>query len=138
MKKLLFILSVSFVGHTQVNNVTLQQEFVEELNAYRRSQDLDPVVLDDRSIYRAKLQSEYCAKEGVLTHACPNWFPLRLAECGLWNMYVPDATRCLEEWIDSPNHNDLLLLDSATKIGIYAAEGDYENDEGCYVFLVLN
>jgi uncharacterized protein YkwD len=137
MKRLLLVL-LPFIGNAQVDNVTLQQEFVEELNAYRRSQDLDPVVLDDRSIYRAKLQAEYCVKNGVLTHACPNWFPPRLAECGLWNMYVLDATRCLEEWIDSPNHNDLLLLDNATKIGIYAAEGDYENDEGCYVFLVLN
>jgi hypothetical protein len=30
------------------------------------------------------------------------------------------------------------LLDEATEIGIWATEGDYENDEGCYVFLVLN
>jgi uncharacterized protein YkwD len=137
MKRLLLVL-LPFLGNAQVDNVTLQQEFVKELNAYRHSQNLGSVVLDERSIYRAKLQAEYCAKEGVLTHACPKWFPIRLAECGLWNMYTLDATRCLEEWIDSPDHNDLLLLDEATEIGIWATEGDYENDEGCYVFLVLN
>jgi uncharacterized protein YkwD len=139
MKKLLLLLLLlPFCSLTQINNESLNKEFVVKLNEYRKQNGLDPVVLDDKSIYRAKLQSEYCVKEGVLTHDCPKWFPYRWAECGLWNMYVPDATRCLEEWIDSPNHNDLLLLDGATKIGIYAAEGDYENEEGCYVFLVLN
>jgi uncharacterized protein YkwD len=137
MKKLLLLL-LPFTALSQPSNTEIQLEFVELLNQYRVENGLNKVVLDDRSIYRAKLQAEYCAKEGVLTHACPKWFPIRLAECGLWNMYVPDAKRCLEEWIDSPNHNDLLLLEEATEIGIYAVEGDYENEEGCYVFLVIN
>jgi uncharacterized protein YkwD len=137
MKQLLLVL-LPFLSNAQVDNVTLQQEFVKELNVYRRSQNLGPVALDERSIHRAKLQAEYCSKIEDLTHDCPAWFPLRLAECALWNMDDPGAESYLLQWIDSPDHNDLLLLDEATRIGIYYTPGVLEGDNGYYAVLVIN
>ena len=137
MKKLLLFL-LPFTALSQSNNTEIQLEFVKLLNEYRAENGLDPVVLDERSIYRAKLQAEYCSKIEDLTHDCPAWFPLRLAECALWNMDDPGAESYLLQWIDSPDHNDLLLLDEATRIGIYYTPGVLEGDNGYYAVLVIN
>jgi uncharacterized protein YkwD len=139
MKKLLLLLLLlPFCSLTQINNESLNKEFVVKLNEYRKQNGLDPVKLDDKSIYRAKLQAEYCSKVEDLTHDCPSWFPPRWAECALWNMDDPSAESYLYQWMDSPPHNDLLLLDGATRIGIYYTPGVLEGDEGYYAVLVLN
>jgi uncharacterized protein YkwD len=137
MKKLLLLL-LPFCSLSQIDNVTLNKEFVVKLNTYRKHNGLDPVVLDDASIYRAKLQANYCSKVEDLTHDSPMWFPSRLAECALWNMDDPGAESYLYQWIDSPDHNDLLLLDGATRIGIYYTPGVLEGDDGYYAVLVIN
>jgi uncharacterized protein YkwD len=119
------------------DNVSLNKDFVTLLNEYRRQNGLDPVILDDASIYRAKLQAQHCAKIKDLTHDCPAWFPDRWAENALWNGGT-DARGCLEQWIDSPGHNENLLLDGATKIGIYGVEGYLDGYWGYYAVLVIN
>jgi len=131
------LLSFYLSAQSIQDNVNLNKDFVILLNEYRRQNGLDPVVLDDASIYRAKLQAEYCAKIKDLTHDCPNWFPQRWAENALWNG-GSDARGCLEQWIDSPAHNENLLLDGATRIGIYGVEGNYNGDWGYYAVLVIN
>jgi uncharacterized protein YkwD len=141
MKKLalfLFIIPIFLQAQVLIDNTRLNQDFVLLLNAYRKQNSLDPVVLDEPTIYRAKLQAQHCAKIKELTHDCPNWFPNRWAECGLWNWQEPNAKIFLEQWQDSPPHNDLLLLDGATKIGIYYSYGILDGREGYYAFLVLN
>jgi hypothetical protein len=50
----------------------------------------------------------------------------------------PGAESYLYQWIDSPDHNDLLLLDGATRIGIYYTPGGLEGDDGYYAVLVIN
>ncbi len=103
------------------DNVSLNHDFVILLNEYRRQNGLDP----------------YCAKIKDLTHDCPAWFPDRWAENALWNG-GSDARGCLEQWIESPGHNENLLLDGATKIGIYGVEGYYDGYWGYYAVLVIN
>ncbi len=136
---LILLLTLPFLVKAQSiqDNVSLNKDFVMLLNEYRKQNGLDPVVLDDATIYRAKLQAEYCAEIKDLTHDCPNWFPLRWAENALWNG-GSDARGCLEQWIESPAHNENLLLDGATKIGIYGVEGYYDGDWGYYAVLVIN
>jgi len=136
---LILLLTLPFLIKAQYiqDNVSLNKDFVMLLNEYRRQNGLDPVVLDDATIYRAKLQAEYCAEIKDLTHDCPNWFPLRWAENALWNG-GSDARGCLEQWIDSRAHNENLLLDGATRIGIYGVEGYYNGDWGYYAVLVIN
>lgn len=136
---LLTILSIPLFlcAQTIQDNVSLNKDFVMLLNEYRKQNGLDPVVLDDASIYRAKLQAQYCAKIKDLTHDCPAWFPDRWAENALWNGGT-DARGCLEQWIESPGHNENLLLDGATRIGIYGVEGYYDGYWGYYAVLVIN
>jgi uncharacterized protein YkwD len=136
---LILLLTLPFLVKAQSiqDNVSLNKDFVMLLNEYRKQNGLDPVVLDDATIYRAKLQAEYCAEIKDLTHDCPNWFPLRWAENALWNG-GSDARGCLEQWIESPGHNENLLLDGATRIGIYGVEGYYDGDWGYYAVLVIN
>jgi uncharacterized protein YkwD len=136
---LILLLTLPFLIKAQSiqDNVSLNKDFVMLLNEYRRQNGLDPVVLDDATIYRAKLQAEYCAEIKDLTHDCPNWFPLRWAENALWNG-GSDARGCLEQWIESSGHNENLLLDGATRIGIYGVEGYYDGDWGYYAVLVIN
>ncbi len=136
---LLAILSIPLFLSAQSiqDNVSLNNDFVLLLNEYRKQNGLDPVVLDDASIYRAQLQAQHCARIKDLTHDCPSWFPERWAENALWNG-GSDARGCLEQWIDSPAHNENLLLDGATRIGIYGVEGYYDGDWGYYAILVIN
>ena len=141
MKKLVLILLLTPLlvkAQDLIDNTKLNQDFVILLNAYRKQNGLDPVVLDEPSIYRAKLQVQYCSKIKELTHDCPNWFPDRWAECALWNWQEPNAKVYLEQWQDSPPHNDLLLLDGASKIGIYYSFGIWDGEEGYYAVLVIN
>jgi uncharacterized protein YkwD len=138
MKRLLLSLLLPFTALSQPSNTEIQLEFVKLLNQYRVENGLDEVELDEKSIYRAKLQANYCEKLEDLTHDCPAWFPPRWAECALWNMDYPSAESYLSQWIDSPSHNDLLLLDEATRIGIYYTPGVLEGDEGYYAVLVIN
>lgn len=135
--KLLFFLLLSFCSLAQIDNETLNKEFVVKLNEYRIQNGLDPVILDAASIKRAKMQAEYCAKVEDLTHNSPAWYPERWAENALWNG-GSDAEGCLEQWIDSPPHNDNLLLDGATRIGIWGIEGVLDGEEGFYAVLVIN
>ena len=136
---LILLLTLPFLVKAQSiqDNVSLNKDFVMLLNEYRKQNGLDLVVLDDATIYRAKLQAEYCAEIKDLTHDCPNWFPLRWAENALWNGGA-DARGCLEQWIESPGHNENLLLDGATKIGIYGVVGYYDGYWGYYAVLVIN
>ena len=141
MKKLaliLFFAPMLLNAQVLIDNTKLNQDFVILLNAYRKQNGLDLVVLDEPSIYRAKLQAQYCSKIKELTHDCPNWFPDRWAECALWNWQEPNAKVYLEQWQDSPPHNDLLLLDGASKIGIYYSLGVWNGEEGYYAVLVIN
>jgi hypothetical protein len=141
LKKLVLILLLTPLlvkAQDLIDNTKLNQDFVILLNAYRKQNGLDPVVLDEPSIYRAKLQVQYCSKIKELTHDCPNWFPDRWAECALWNWQEPNAKVYLEQWQDSPPHNHLLLLDGASKIGIYYSLGVWNGEEGYYAVLVIN
>ena len=141
MKKLaliLFFAPILLNAQVLIDNTKLNQDFVILLNAYRKQNGLDLVVLDEPSIYRAKLQAQYCSKIKELTHDCPNWFPDRWAECALWNWQEPNAKVNLEQWQDSPPHNELLLLDGASKIGIYYSFGIWDGEEGYYAVLVIN
>ncbi len=141
MKKLaliLFFAPILLNAQVLIDNTKLNQDFVILLNAYRKQNGLDLVVLDEPSIYRAKLQAQYCSKIKELTHDCPNWFPDRWAECALWNWQEPNAKAYLEQWQDSPPHNELLLLDGASKIGIYYSFGIWDGNEGYYAVLVIN
>ncbi len=141
MKKLVLTLLLAplFVqAQVLIDNTKLNQDFVILLNAYRKQNGLDPVVLDESTIYRAKLQAQYCTKIKELTHDSPEWFPMRWAECALWNWQEPNAKVYLEQWQDSPPHNELLLLDGASKIGIYYSFGIWDGNEGYYAVLVIN
>ena len=141
MKKFVLILLLApflFQAQALIENNRLNQDFVVILNAYRKQNGLEPVFLDEPTIYRAKLQAQYCSKIKELTHDCPNWFPKRWAECALWNWQEPNAQLYLEQWQGSPPHNELLLLDGATKIGIYYSFGIWDGREGYYAVLVIN
>lgn len=137
MKRLL-LLFLPFFSLAQINNETLNKEFVVKLNEYRIQNGLEPVILDAASIKRAKMQAEYCARVEDLTHDCPAWFPERMAENGLWDSDVLNAKGCLDHWITSPRHDANMLLDGATRIGIWGVEGVLDGDEGFYAFLVIN
>jgi hypothetical protein len=134
----LFVAPLMMPAQVLIDNTRLNHDFVVLLNAYRKQNGLDLVVLDEPSIYRAKLQAQHCSKIKELTHDCPNWFPYRWAECALWNWQEPNAKVYLEQWQDSPPHNDLLLLDGASKIGIYDSFGIWNGEEGYYAVLVIN
>lgn len=141
MKKIVLILLLTPLlvkAQDLIDNTKLNQDFIALLNAYRKQNGLETVVLDEASIYRAKLQAQYCTKVKDLTHDGPSWFPYRWAECALWNWQEPNAKLYLEQWQDSPPHNELLLLDGATKIGIYYSYGIWDGEEGYYAVLVLN
>ena len=135
---LLLLLLLPFYSLTQINNETLNKEFVVLLNEYRVQNGLDPVILDEESIHRAKLQTNHCIRIEDLTHDHPVWFPWRWAENGLWDSEILDAQGCLDHWIESPPHNDNLLLDGATKIGIWGGVGNLNGWGGFYAFLVIN
>ena len=137
MLKFLFIF-LPFVALSQVNNDLLNKEFVKLLNTYRAQNDLAPVILDDASIHRAKLQTNHCINIEDLTHDCPVWFPSRWAECILWDSDTSSAQDCLNQWIESPPHNELLLLDGATRIGIWGGLGRLDDWDGFYATLVIN
>jgi uncharacterized protein YkwD len=141
MKKFVLILLLApffFQAQALIENNRLNQDFVIILNTYRKQNGLEPVFLDEPTIYRAKLQAQYCSKIKELTHDCPNWFPKRWAECALWSWQELNAQLYLEQWQDSPPHNELLLLDGATKIGIYYSFGIWDGREGNYAVLVIN
>ena len=135
MKKLIVFL-FPFIAFTQVDNVKLQQDFVKELNAYRVSKGLNTVSLNSMDIETAKLQSNYCASINTLTHDYPE-FKSVYAECGHFCTNLPSAKLYLNAWINSPEHNKLLLLPDVTSIGIYYVPGLNNNHTGYYAVLVL-
>jgi uncharacterized protein YkwD len=135
MKKLIVFL-FPFIAFTQVDNVKLQQDFVKELNAYRVSKGLNTVSIDNISNIKAARQANYCVSINTLTHDYPE-FKGVYAECALFQTTIPTAKNFLNIWINSPEHNKLLLLPDVTSIGIYYVPGLNNNHTGYYAVLVL-
>jgi uncharacterized protein YkwD len=130
---------VAFTSNAQLDNAKLQQEFVKELNAYRISKGLNTVSLNSADIKTAQNQAIYCVSVNKLTHYYPDFKNVE-AECALFNGNLPTAKTSLNQWINSINHNKLLLLPDVTTIGIYYIKGfsNEFNISGYYAVLVLN
>lgn len=139
MKKLIVFL-FPFISFAQIDNVKLQQDFVNELNVYRVSQGLNPVSLNSAEIGTAKVQANYCSSISTLTHDYPGGRINVHHECALFNSELPDAKLYINQWIASPSHNDALLKDEITHIGIYCVKGFNSKlgFDGYYAVLVLN
>jgi uncharacterized protein YkwD len=132
---------VAFTGNAQqIDNVKLQQDFVKELNTYRVSKGLKPVSLNSNEISTAKVQANYCSSISTLTHDYPGGRVNVHHECALFNAELPNAKLYLSKWISSPSHNDQLLKDEITHIGIYYVKGFNSKlgFDGYYAVLVLN
>lgn len=136
MKKL-FVLLFPLLSFSQIDNVKLQQDFVKELNVYRVSKGLNPVIINKDNNIKAERQAKYCVSISTLTHDYPE-FKGVYAECGHFCTDLPSAKFYLNSWINSPSHDVLLLLPDVTSIGIYYVSGLHDNDNGYYAFLVLN
>ncbi len=136
MKKLIILL-FPFIAFAQIDNTKLQHEFVKELNSYRVSKGLNVVKLTDSDNKKAECQTRYCVSIETLTHDYPE-FKSVYAECGAFLSNLPDARYCLNGWINSPSHNYLLLLPDIDTIGIFCSAGVNDNENGYFIFLVLN
>jgi uncharacterized protein YkwD len=139
MKKLIVFL-FPFISFAQIDNVKLQQDFVSELNTYRVGKGLKPVSLNSTEIGSAKVQANYCSSISTLTHDYPGGRVNVHHECALFNAELPNAKLYLNKWIASPAHNDQLLEDDVTNIGIYYVKGFNSKlgFDGYYAILVLN
>jgi uncharacterized protein YkwD len=138
MKKLIVFL-FPFISFAQIDNVKLQQDFVNELNVYRESQGLNPISLNSADNKTAQNQVIYCVSMNKLTHYYPDFKNVE-AECTLFNGNLPTAKTSINQWISSFNHNKLLLLPDVTTIGFYCVQGfsNEFNIPGYYAVLVLN
>ena len=141
MKRLILSTIFAVVAFTinaqQIDNIKLQNDFLRDINNYRKTKGLSAVKLDTICIQLAKDQAEYCAKNDILTHDRIGGrdFPFSsVGENGTSSSVLVNSQTCLTGWISSHHHNLTLVWPSAARIGIYSAKS---KNGIIYTFLIV-
>lgn len=141
MKRLILSAIFAVVAFTinaqQIDNSKLQNDFLKDINTYRKSKKLTTVELDPICIQLAKEQAEYCAKNNIFTHERIGGrdFPFNsVGENGNSSGGLVNSQTCLSGWISSPTHHQILLWSTAARIGIYSAKS---KNGITYTFLIV-
>jgi len=147
MKKLIVIL-FPFVAFSQIDNATIQLEFIKLLNQYRIQHGIKPVTINLDAQKAAKIQSDYIAStfqvdKDKLNYQCGHSHPiynsptdrlkvvnpvleesLSVAENAavFFNVTLLSkdiAQHVFEQWKSSPTHNAIMLNPKCSQIGIF-------------------
>lgn len=151
MKKILVILFVlisnlsygqkptDIVIRGKVNADLLEKLMLEEINVYRKSKRLQPLMPDSNLFKQSRKHSEWMEKNTFKHSNGGNYF----SECcfnGAYSFgqsYVFNAKGLIRVWIESPKHNNILLDDRVNTggVGIKILDNSYD---GIYTTLQLS
>lgn len=139
MKKILIILfvlisTVSFsqkptdiVIRKQVNADLLEKLMLEEINIYRKSKRLQPLMPDSNLFKQSRKHSEWMDQNKKLQHGQPIDECCFIAGYSETESYRDNAKGLIRVWIESPGHNAALLheINNIGGIGIKIENDSY-------------
>ena len=130
MKKILVILLILIsnlsdgqkpnyiVIRKQVNAVLLEKLMLEEINIYRKSKRLQPLMPDSNLFKQSRKHSEWMDENKKLQHGQPIDECCFIAGYSYGQSYAFNAKGLIRVWIESPGHNAALLHETNNIGGI--------------------
>ncbi len=133
MKKILIILfvlistvsfsqkSMDIVIRGKVNADLLEKLMLEEINVYRKSKGLHPLMPDSNLFKQSRKHSEWMDENKKIQHSNGgNYFSECCFSGGYCDVesYRDNAKGLVKVWIESPNHNNILLDDRVNTGGV--------------------
>jgi uncharacterized protein YkwD len=115
---------------------------LQAINSARASHGQPPVHVDASLRRAARTQTVQLVRSQQLTHASPNGAgPVeRVMRAGFHGRYVGEnlavgygPRQCVEAWLGSAEHRDVLLSPRFTAIGIAVATGVYGSQTASYI-----
>ena len=152
MKKILVILLIlisnlsygqkptDIVIRKQVNADLLEKLMLDEINIYRKSKRLQPLMPDSNLFKQSRKHSEWMDQNKKLEHSNGgNYFSECCFSGGYCDVesYKDNAKGLVKVWIESPKHNNILLDDRVNTGGV-GIKIKSNSHNGIYTTLQLN
>ncbi len=132
--------STDIVIRDKVNADLLEKLMLDEINVYRKSKGLQPLMLDSNLFKQSRKHSEWMDSNKKLQHTVGgNYFSECIFNAGYSNgySYAVNAKNLIRVWIQSPGHN-AILLDSRANTGGVGIKIQSNSYNGIYATLQLS